>query len=169
MELIAVVAMDSRRLIGRGDGLPWHCPEDLSAFKALTWGQPLLMGRRTFESILARRGKPLPEREHYVLTARRGPSFPTVRYICSPDQALALPVERLFVIGGASVYAQTADQLDTLYLSLIPGLHTGDVFLPDLGNRWAVEIIEKFQTFKRWRLLRSPSVGFDWSQLVEGG
>ncbi|MBW4698536.1 MAG: dihydrofolate reductase [Aphanocapsa lilacina HA4352-LM1] len=169
MELIAVVATDSRRLIGQGDGLPWHCPEDLSAFKALTWGQSLLMGRRTFESILARRGQPLPERKHYVLTTRGGPSFPTVRYMGSLEQALALPVEHLFVIGGASVYAQTADRLDILYLSLIPGLHTGDVLLPDLGNRWAAQRVEQFQTFRRWQLQRSSSALVEWPQLVGSG
>lgn len=169
MELIAVVATDSRRLIGRGDGLPWHCPEDLRAFKALTWGQSLLMGRRTFESILARRGQPLPARKHYVLTTRGGPSLPAAHYLSSLEQALALPVERLFVIGGASVYAQTADRLDTLYLSLIPGLHTGDLLLPDLGNRWAAQKVEQFPTFSRWQLQRNSSALFEWPRLVGSG
>lgn len=80
--LIAVVAMDPNRLIGRDGSLPWHLPEDLAFFKKTTLGHPVLMGRKTFESI----GRPLPKRRNIVLTRDRSWSHPGVEVIHSPDE-----------------------------------------------------------------------------------
>ena len=80
--LIAVVAMDPNRLIGRDGTLPWHLPEDLAFFKKTTLGHPVLMGRKTFESI----GRPLPKRRNIVLTRDRSWSHPGVEVIHSPNE-----------------------------------------------------------------------------------
>ncbi|HEY8990640.1 MAG TPA: dihydrofolate reductase, partial [Luteolibacter sp.] len=101
--LIAVVAMTADRVIGRDGTLPWHLPEDLQFFKRTTSGHPIVMGRKTFESI----GKPLPKRRNIVLT--RDPSWqaPGVEVIHSPAELLNLPDlgDTVFLIGGAEIYA----------------------------------------------------------------
>lgn len=166
LKLTAVVATDRNRLIGRDNDLPWDCPEELQAFKQLTIGQTLLMGRQTFESIVKRRKAPLVERRHLVLTHRPGPPCPDVQYLPSLEEALVCARQKtLFVIGGASVYAQCARLLDTLYLSLIPGEHTGDTYLPDLGYCWNIVAEEGFKTFVRYKFQRDEQAHFDWSQL----
>src|ERR1700680_1767927 len=81
-----VVAMADNGVIGRGGGLPWHLPDDLKYFKVVTFGKPVLMGRRTFDSI----GKPLPGRRNLVLSRAGSASAPGIEYVRSIEQALAL-------------------------------------------------------------------------------
>ena len=97
--LIAVVAMDPKRLIGCNGSLPWHLPEDLAFFKKTTLGHPVLMGRKTFESI----GRPLPKRRNIVLTRDRSWNHPGVEVIHSPVE-ITNADEKIFVIGGAEIY-----------------------------------------------------------------
>ncbi|PSQ82757.1 MAG: dihydrofolate reductase [Bacteroidetes bacterium QS_7_67_15] len=136
--LIAAVA-EANRVIGDGKKLPWHLPEDLARFKRLTRGHPLLMGRRTFQSIVHQFGGPLPERRHLVLT-REGPpaDFPDIEAAASIDEALALAsgAERLFVGGGANVYEAFLTEpflgrVDRLELTLVEGRYEGDTFFPE--------------------------------------
>ena len=98
-----VVAMADNGVIGKGGGLPWHLPDDLKHFKAVTFGKPVLMGRRTFESI----GKPLPGRRNLVMTRGAAAAVPGVEYVGSVEQArsLAAGAAELCVIGGAEVFA----------------------------------------------------------------
>src|ERR1700689_3884022 len=98
-----VVAMADNGVIGKGGGLPWHLPDDLKYFKVVTFGKPVLMGRRTFESI----GKPLPGRRNLVMTRAAGVAVPGVEYVRSVEQAseLVQGVAELCVIGGAEVFA----------------------------------------------------------------
>lgn len=127
------------RLIGDGMDLPWHLPADLRRFKALTSGHPLIMGRRTFESLLHQFGGPLPNRENVVLT--RHPTHgnhPGIHVYSGLDEAIAAFAdhERVFIGGGAAVYGAVlgADggpaRADRLELTLVEGAFEGDTFFP---------------------------------------
>jgi dihydrofolate reductase len=124
-----VVAMADNSVIGRGGTLPWHLPDDLRHFKAVTLGKPILMGRRTFESI----GKPLPGRRNLVLTHGAVPLLaPAVETVASIAAAVALVGEspELCIIGGAAVYAQALPAATRLYLTRVHGEVNGDVHFP---------------------------------------
>lgn len=126
------------RLIGRGMDLPWHLPADLRRFKALTEGWPLVMGRRTFESLLHQFGGPLPNRENVVLT--RHPTHvdhPGIHVCSGLEEAVEAfsDRERIFIGGGAGVYASVlADggpvRADRLELTLVEGAFDGDTYFP---------------------------------------
>jgi dihydrofolate reductase len=123
-----VVALADNGVIGRGGTLPWHLPDDLKHFKSVTLGKPLLMGRRTFESI----GKPLPGRRNLVLS-RGTPALPEgVEAVANIDVALALAsgAAELCVIGGAAVFAALLPVAARIYLTRVHGEVTGDVYFP---------------------------------------
>ncbi len=128
MRLSLVAAMDRNRLIGADDRLPWRLPADLAHFKRLTLGKPVLMGRRTFESI----GRPLPERHNIVVT--RDPGFRadgcTVVHSIEAGLAAAAAASEVMVIGGASVYAQCLARAGRMYLTRIDAEFEGDTFFP---------------------------------------
>lgn len=127
LRLAAIVATDARRVIGHQGALPWHHPEDLKFFKRTTLGHPVLMGRTTFESI----GRPLPGRHNLVLSRTMPPREGiTVLRDLAELEAACTGVERVFVIGGAQVYAELLPQCDELYLTLVAGEHEGDAFFP---------------------------------------
>ena len=130
--LVAAVA-EENRVIGDGQELPWHLPEDLRHFKALTRGHALLMGRKTFESIVHQFGGPLPERRLLVLTSKGHlPGFPDVEAYVSLEAALeaATSEEVLFIGGGAAIYAQFLARADRLELTLVEGHYEGDTYFP---------------------------------------
>ena len=130
--LVAAVA-EENRVIGNGQELPWHLPEDLRHFKALTRGHALLMGRKTFESIVHQFGGPLPERRLLVLTSTGHlPGFPDVEAYVSVETALeaAAREEVLFIGGGAAIYAQFLERADRLELTLVEGRYEGDTYFP---------------------------------------
>lgn len=132
MSLVLVAAADVDGAIGRDAGLPWHLPDDFKHFKQVTLGHPVLMGRRTFESI----GKVLPGRDNLVLTTRTDWSHPQVTTVNSIDAAIALAGgNALMVIGGGRVYAQTIERADRIELTRV---HTrvadADTWFPDFGK-----------------------------------
>lgn len=115
-EVVLVAAHDRRRAIGRGNALPWHLPDDLARFKALTTGGTVLMGRRTAESI----GRALPKRRNLVLTRGAQAPFAKQDVVGSLDAALAAVGDApLFVIGGGEVYALALPQATRLELTLV--------------------------------------------------
>ena len=130
--LIAAVA-EENRAIGKEGKLPWHLPEDLKRFKQLTLGHPLLMGRRTFESLVDQFGGPLPGRRNVVLTSQ-GPltDWPDVETYASTEEAMQVleGSERIFIGGGGAVYEQFLPQADRLELTLVEGDYQGDAFFP---------------------------------------
>lgn len=145
--LIAVVAMTADRIIGRDGTLPWHLPEDLAFFKRTTSGHPIVMGRKTYESI----GRPLPKRRNIVLTRDPAWSAPGVEVIHAPDELLALPElgETVYVIGGAEIYAALLGVTDELLVSHVFENHPGDTRFPDFeGGYPQVEIVERHDTFE---------------------
>jgi dihydrofolate reductase len=131
-----IAAMASNHVIGRDNALPWRLPADLKRFKALTMGKPILMGRRTFESI----GKALPGRENFVVTRDRAYEAVGCRVFTDLDAAIAAADEReLMVIGGAQIYAQTLALAQRLYLTLVQAEVRGDVMFPEIDRaQWRV-------------------------------
>lgn len=112
-----IAAMDRRRAIGRGNALPWHLPDDLRRFKALTLGKPIVMGRRTAESL----GRALPGRLNLVLSRSGQVPFEGMRAVASLAQAreLAQGAEALMVIGGGEIYALALPLAERLHLTLV--------------------------------------------------
>ncbi len=125
--LIAIVAMASNRVIGRDGRLPWHLPEDLKFFKRTTLGHPILMGRKTFESI----GRPLPGRRNIVLSRTLEPrdGIEVIRDLDDLPRVSG-DAEKIFLIGGAQLFAELLPQCAGLYLTYIQQEHEGDVMLP---------------------------------------
>lgn len=133
-EIVLIAALaEENRVIGREGDLPWHIPEDLRRFKRLTTGHAVLMGRRTWESVEARLGGPLPHRRNVVLTSRRELlEDPEVEAYASVEEALAALADEdvVFVTGGQEVYRQLLPRADRLELTLVEGSRKGDTFFP---------------------------------------
>jgi dihydrofolate reductase len=119
-------------IIGKNNDLPWHLPEDLKHFKALTTGNTVLMGRKTFESIMTRLGKPLPNRKNIVITHQTDYATPKDVFVCANlDEALKQHAEEnIFVIGGAEMYRQTIDRADRLEITHLDREVDGDTTFP---------------------------------------
>lgn len=131
--IIAAVA-EENRVIGTGNDLPWHIPADLGRFKRLTEGHPMILGRRTFESIIHQFGGPLPSRRMLVVTSRGAvDGYPEIEAFTSIDAALkaAAGADRVFIGGGASIYEQFLHRADRLELTLVEGHYTGDTYFPE--------------------------------------
>jgi dihydrofolate reductase len=128
--LVAAVAANGT--IGAGGRLPWHLPEDLRHFKALTLGHPVIMGRRTWESL----GRPLPGRENIVVTRAAGYQAPGAHVAASLEAALALCTgeQVAFVIGGGELYAAALPAADALVLTEIGREFAGDARFPEFDR-----------------------------------
>lgn len=127
-----VVAMACNRVIGRDNALPWRLSEDLKRFKATTLGKPVLMGRKTFESI----GRPLPGRRNIVLTRDRAWRAGGADAVSSVDEALRLTSREpeLAVIGGAEVYRLVLPLAERIYLTRVEAEVAGDAVFPELNR-----------------------------------
>ena len=142
-QVAAIVAMDEGRVIGKDGALPWHLPEDLAHFKALTSGHLVIMGRKTWES-LPPKFRPLPGRVNIVVSRAPGAlNLPEgVHGAESVEQALSLaarvgrPDQRIWFIGGAQVYAAALPLCEELHLTLVRGAHDGDAKFPEFEDRF---------------------------------
>jgi dihydrofolate reductase len=140
-----IVAMDQNRVIGKDNQLPWHLPEDLKYFKKVTIGHPIVMGRKTFESI----GRPLPGRENIILTRNETYRPEGCKIINSIDDLKQISNdydEEVFVIGGAEIFKQTFHLADKLYITVIDEQFEGDTFFPNFDNEW--KLISKMKGIK---------------------
>lgn len=146
--LSLLVAADEGDVIGRDNKLPWHLPADLKYFKALTWGMPVAMGRKTFDSI----GKPLPGRTNIVITRNTAWGFENVSVAHSLEEAVTiangLHAKELFIIGGAEIFKAALPQARRLYLTRIHHRFEGDVYLPPFSK-------------KDWHLVKTHTHGPD--------
>jgi len=136
-----IVAVDKALGMGINNSLPWHLPADLAYFKEATMGKPIIMGRKTFESI----GKPLPGRVNIVLS-RQAFHHEGVQAAKSMQEACELvhDVPEVMVIGGAEVFKQALDHANTLYLTEVQGKFEADVFFPKLDNNsWKKALVRK--------------------------
>jgi len=145
MIISMIAAMANNRVIGNGNQMPWHLPADLQHFKRVTMAKPVIMGRKTFESI----GRPLPGRRNIVITRNTNYQVDGVEVVTSPDEALSLVegVEEVMVIGGGNIYEQFLPQADYLYLTFIHQDIMGDTQFPDYhsGFEWQ-EVETEFHT-----------------------
>jgi dihydrofolate reductase len=123
-----IAALDERHVIGRGNRLQWRLPADLRRFRCITMGKPLLIGRRTFESI----GRPLPGRTNIIITSDLRYRAPGCVVCHSVEQALHASgaADEVIVIGGAQLYKQTLPCAQRLYLTIIHACFAGDIYFP---------------------------------------
>lgn len=132
--LIAIIAaMDRNRLIGDGNRLPWRLPADLRRFKALTMGKPVVMGRRTHESI----GKVLPGRRNIVLSRNPQCRAAGCEVVSSLQEAIdsCQDADELMVIGGAQLYAEALPRATRMHLTLLHACFSGDTWFPEYDQR----------------------------------
>lgn len=137
MIISLLVAASQNNVIGKESKLPWHLPDDLKYFKNLTWGMPILMGRKTFESI----GKALPGRKSIVITRNKAWQHEGVEVVHSIEEAVskagAFGVKEIFVIGGAEIFKTALHEADKIYLTRIHHSFDGDVYFPEIeANEW---------------------------------
>ena len=129
--------ISGRAVIGRNGVLPWHLPEDLSHFKALTSGRPVIMGRKTWDSLPAR-FKPLPNRRNVVVTRQPGWTAAGAEVVSNLQHALDLcgAVHEVWIIGGGQIYAQAEPLAHRIEVTDIAQDFEGDAFAPVLGSNW---------------------------------
>jgi dihydrofolate reductase len=130
-----IAAMAANRVIGRNNALPWNLPADLKRFKALTMGHPVVMGRKTYESI----GRPLPGRRNLVVTRNRAYSAPGCEIVHSLDAAVAAcrGAHEIFIIGGAALYRESLPRAHCLEFTEIHADFEGDASFPQYApEQW---------------------------------
>ncbi len=140
--LSLIVAMSQNNVIGDKNKLLWNLKEDLRRFKEITTGHPIIMGRKTYESI----GKPLPNRKNIIIT-RSDINIDGCIVAHSIEEAVNMfpNDEEIFIIGGAEIYKQTIGKVDKMYLTVILEDYEGDAFFPYINfNMWNIEDIETF-------------------------
>lgn len=161
MRTSLIVAADEGELIGRDGGLPWHLPEDLRRFKALTSGHVVLLGRVTFDSIVRRLGRSLPGRFHVVVSRQRRDGCPRAVFEQSVESALGVACgieefagrDEVFVLGGAQVYREVLASVDRVYLTRVFGRFPGDTRMPE---GW----LEGFDLADQGRSMSDGEVGY---------
>ncbi len=140
-----IVALAKNRCIGADNKMPWHISDDLKHFKALTTGHPVIMGRKTFESIIGYLDKPLPNRDNIIISRSdfknefNVPVFSDIKTAIEHGKELALNQNKgeLFIIGGAQIYAQSIEYANSLHLTKIHRNVEGDAFFPEFDeNEW---------------------------------
>ncbi|WP_430439418.1 dihydrofolate reductase [Shinella sp.] len=146
-KIVLVVAAARNGVIGRDGDLPWRLPSDLKRFKQLTLGKPVVMGRKTWESI----GKPLPGRPNIVITRDVSFSAPGAAVVSSLDAGLSaarreaegLGVEEICVIGGGQIYAQAFDRADILHVTHVQADVEGDARFPDIDPAVFEKVVDE--------------------------
>lgn len=149
MKLSLIAAVAENGVIGCNNKLPWHLPADLQHFKRITMGKPLIMGRKTFDSL----GKPLPGRPHIIVTRDQGFDYPGCHIVHDLDSALCCAAVLLsgqdngetMVIGGAEIYRLILPEIDRMYLTEVHQCVEGDAFFPVFDrNQWQQVAREDF-------------------------
>lgn len=151
-------AMDENRVIGKGNQLPWHLPEDLKFFKKVTMGHPVAMGRKTHESI----GRLLPGRENIVISRNRDFQCEGCTVLYSIEDFITYCQEKedeVFVIGGAEIFRELIHEVDRLYLTMIYEKFDGDTFFPELS-------LEDFKLVSQEKGIRDEKNPYDYEFLI---
>jgi dihydrofolate reductase len=148
-KIVAVVAIGRNRELGVGNKLLWHIPDDLKRFKALTKGHPIIMGRKTFESIVGYVGGPLPDRTNIVVTRDSNYAFDGAIVAHSLEEAIEIAkkapgAEEIHIGGGAELYKQALPVIDKLYLTLIDAeASEADAFFPEYADQFTKKTFEE--------------------------
>jgi dihydrofolate reductase len=149
MIISMIAAMANDRIIGDDNQMPWHLPADLQYFKRVTMAKPVVMGRKTFESI----GRPLPGRRNIVITRNATYKAEGIEVVSSPEEALTLleGTEEVMVIGGGNIYSQFLPLAERLYLTFIDLTVAGDTQFPDYEKdyQWVEVESETHQSDER--------------------
>lgn len=156
MKVSMIVAMDPDRVIGLDNNMPWHISEDLKYFKRVTLGAPVLMGRKTHESI----GRPLPGRQNLILTRNRDYTAEGCEVVHDLDSALERAAEHpeLMIIGGSELYRLFLERADCIYLTRVHARYEGDTWFPELNNaEWDEALVEAGDVCDWVRLDRKPN------------
>lgn len=128
-----IVAISKNNVIGRNGALPWHYPEDLKYFKEITMNQKVLMGKTTFESIVNKLGKPLPNRYNIVVTHDKSFQYDGVEIVNDLQSFIKEKKnENIFIIGGRQIYEQCLPYVHYLYITHINKEYEGDVYFPNI-------------------------------------
>ena len=141
-----IVAVAENGVIGSGNQLPWRLPDDLKRFKALSMGKPLIMGRKTFDSI----GRPLPGRLNIVLSRQADLQIPGCRVVSSVDEAVGVAVEadpdvaEIVIVGGAEIYRQVLPRVQLIHLTRVHANVEGDAVFPELQERQWREVAKEY-------------------------
>ena len=129
-----IVAASSNNAIGKNNQLLWHLPNDLKFFKNTTWGMPVIMGRKTFESV----NKPLPGRFNYVITRQEDWNAEGVKVATDLNDALKKAIEtnckEIFIIGGGDIFKQSMELANKIYMTRVHADLDGDVFFPEIDE-----------------------------------
>ncbi len=132
MTISFIVAASENNVIGKDNKLPWCLPADMRYFKNTTWGMPVIMGRKSFDSL----GKPLKGRTNFVVTRNKEWKAEGTQVVSSIDQAITLAAQtdakEIFIIGGAEIFKAALPIADRIYLTLVHGTFDGDAFFPDM-------------------------------------
>ena len=142
MKINLIAAMSTNRVIGKDNRLPWHLPEDLKRLRQLTMGHPVIMGRKTYESV----GHPLSGRQNIIVTRQKGYTVEGATIRGSLKNAFALLYDcndKVFVLGGEQVYRHAMSRADRIYLTVIHEQIEGDAFFPLIPKDQFVEIERK--------------------------
>lgn len=143
MKISLVVAASDNHAIGKNNQLLWHLPKDMRFFKNTTWALPILMGRKTFESL---GNKPLPGRLNLVITRKAGIQYNGATVVGSLEEAMAIAKQNdykeLMVIGGGEIYSMALPMAHTIYLTRVHTHIEGDTYFPKLGTEWVKESSE---------------------------
>ncbi|MCL1694820.1 MULTISPECIES: dihydrofolate reductase [unclassified Lysinibacillus] len=139
-----IVAHDNNNVIGYENGMPWHLPGDLKYFKDKTMGKPMIMGRKTFESI----GRPLPGRRNIVITRDESYYADGIEVVTSLEGALALAgdVPEIMIIGGEQIFRLSMDIADRLYITKINHAFNGDTYFPEYEQNFVEVTSEEPET-----------------------
>ncbi|WP_051116879.1 type 3 dihydrofolate reductase [Vibrio campbellii] len=143
MIISMIAAMADNRIIGKDNQMPWHLPADFAWFKRCTMGKPVVMGRKTYESI----GRPLPGRLNIVISRDASLFIEGVTTVTSIEQALEVAgeVEEVMIIGGGAIYAACLPMANKLYVTHIEAEIEGDTQFPDWGNEFKETYSEAYQ------------------------
>lgn len=143
MKISLVVAASDNHAIGKDNQLLWHLPKDMRFFKNTTWALPILMGRKTFESL---GNKTLPGRLNLVITRQTGVQYNGATVVGSLEEAMAIAKQNdykeLMVIGGGEIYSMALPMAQTIYLTRVHTQIEGDTYFPELGTEWVKESSE---------------------------
>lgn len=160
--IAAVVAIGKNRELGKDNKLLWHIPDDLKRFRALTKGHPIIMGRKTFESIAGYVGGPLPERTNIVITRNPDWVHDGVVVARSLEEAIEvaseIEAEEIHIGGGAELYKQALPMVDRLYLTLIDAVAEADTFFPPYEDVFTKKV---FEEEREWKGLRYTGVDLE--------
>ena len=146
-----IAALDENRVIGFQNKLPWHLPEDLRHFKKITTGKVVVMGRKTYESIIKTLGHPLPQRLNVVLTKQKDyqTGFPEVKVYHRLEEIIRdFPRQEVFIAGGGTIYHLALPYAEKMYLTYVKGRHQGDTYFPEFNREeWREVRREDYNNF----------------------